>query len=478
MRWQYHGVIFLNRGKMMTETVRLLPDYSADDPLCDIAERLADPLVRSCHYKSLTARRDEIEPVVNAFEIRRESCPNDVKAPLNGLPISVKDQIATAGWPRSFGLERPAQRPDPASASVVQRLQGLGAVVTGKTALPPFAMDFQTFNERRGPTHNPHNPSFTSGGSTGGGAAAVASGMSNLDIGADLSGSLRIPAAWCGVSSYTPTEGLWPNDGLLNRTTTLDHFARIGLTARTSADLGFIWHVLEKHAEAVSTSEHTAKIAIWSPAQQPPCDEDTFACWTAFKAHLSGGNMALETKEMITLFDEGVYEMAGEIIGYETGGLIPWPIRWMMRRDRRASTSSPGFIAHIHEGYRRHVQRYADNLVRLAAFRENLALTWVDVDALLLPVTGICAFKHILPAREKAGGRTYDTVFDTLAGPLPYYDALTRFTLPVTALGWPVVTLPIGRDSNGLPVGAQLVGKPGRDAKLLALAEQIEALLR
>ncbi|WP_082029505.1 amidase family protein [Tateyamaria sp. ANG-S1] len=93
-------------------------------------------------------------------------------------------------------------------------------------------------------TRNPHDLAFTTGGSTGGGAAAVASGMSLLDVGADLSGSLRIPAAWCGVTSYTPTEGFWPNDGLLRGTQRLDHFARIGLTARSAADLKTVWHWL------------------------------------------------------------------------------------------------------------------------------------------------------------------------------------------------------------------------------------------
>jgi aspartyl-tRNA(Asn)/glutamyl-tRNA(Gln) amidotransferase subunit A len=124
---------------------------TARPSLEDTVRALADPVERRRIDDNLKERRDRIEPSVNAFELRKETCPAIVTGPLKGLPVTVKDQVAVAGWPRSFGLEKPSKRPDGTSASLVARLSDLGAVVTGKTALPPNAMDFRTGNARRGP---------------------------------------------------------------------------------------------------------------------------------------------------------------------------------------------------------------------------------------------------------------------------------------------------------------------------------------
>ncbi|MEJ6395375.1 amidase [Gymnodinialimonas sp. 2305UL16-5] len=445
-----------------------------DTPLRQLADDIAAPKARRHLYDALTAQRDAEEPRLNAFEARREICPKTANGPLNGLPITVKDQIAAAGWPRGFGAERIPPKPDRKSASLVARLEDLGAVVTGKTALPPNAMDFQTSNTRRGPTRNPHDPAFTCGGSTGGGAAAVASGMSLVDVGADLSGSLRLPAAWCGVTSFVPGEGGWGNDGLLRGDARLAHFARAGLTARRVEDLAFLWSALE--GTPVPDRKTEPRLALWSPAGQAPCDDQTLGLWHTFRQRITASDIAVEDTSMDMLFTPDVYRLGGEIIGHETGALVPWIIRWFMRRDRRGAQMSPGFVAHVNDGYRRDAGQYQRNLDHLADLRAAAQQSWAHVDALVLPVSGVCAFRHIKPARDQNGVRTYDTMFETGAGPLGYFDALTRFALPITALGWPVVTLPIGRDSNGIPVGAQLVGKPGSDGDLIAIAAGLQDL--
>ncbi|GGX67827.1 amidase [Tateyamaria omphalii] len=463
---------------------RTLPSATANDPtgaqlpeLATLAPTLSDPGTRRDFYAWLTARRDRFEPTVNAFEARKEDCPHSVVGPLNGVPITVKDQIAVTGWPRSFGQEKRQITCDTTSATLIDQLCALGAVVTGKTALPPNAMDFQTFNARRGATCNPHNPDFTTGGSTGGGAAAVACGMSLLDIGADLGGSLRIPAGWCGVTSYTPTENHWPNDGLLPGKSKLDHFARIGLTARTAADIDYINRLLSSDTLAREPLSGSPKIALWSPHQNSPCDQDTLDMWQSLGSALQALPVSIVQTPMSALFDSEVYRLSGEIIGHETGALVPWIIRWLMRRDQRARKTSPGFVAYVHTGYKRDAKRYKGNVDALLSLRAEALKTWSDIDALLLPVTGVCAFRHINPVTDQNGVRTYDTEFETATGRLGYFDALTRFTLPLTALGWPVVTLPIGHDSNGMPVGAQLVGKPGQDARLLRVATAVQSWL-
>jgi Asp-tRNA(Asn)/Glu-tRNA(Gln) amidotransferase A subunit family amidase len=338
-------------------------------------------------------------------------------------------------------------------------------------------MDFQTANARRGPTRNPHDPTRTAGGSTGGGAAAVASGMNLLDIGADLAGSLRIPSAWCGTASYVPTEGAWPKDGLLRGRHDPAHFARIGLTARTARDLAFVRRGLEPGTTAHPETPDALRLGIWHPSGPAPCTPSQMACWHRISARLRADLAGAEARALPGLLDADLLRLGGEIIGHETGALIPWPIRRLLRCDRRARETSPGFVAHVHSGYRRDAGRHRENLDRLAAVRSEGRAIWDGLDALLLPVVGVGAFPHVVPVRDRSGIRRYDVTFDTEAGPRAYFDALTRFTLPLTVMGWPVVTLPVGRDADGMPVGAQLVGKPRRDGRLLALAERIEAFL-
>ena len=337
-------------------------------PLRETVAGLANEATREALYGALRARREDVEPVVNAFEARREQSPRTAKGSLNGLPVTIKDQIAAGGWPRTFGLERPSRRADRASATIVARLVGLGAEVTGKTALPPNALDFQTFNRRRGRTNNPHDPRFTAGGSSGGGAAAVASGMSLLDIGADLAGSLRLPAAWCGVSSLTPTEGAWPADGMLPGGQRLQHFARIGPIARRVDDLVLLWDCLAG-AEAGKETSGSYRIGLWTPDGPAPMEAAARTVWDGFSTRLAATGVNVETDPMRPLFKPESYRLFGEIMGYETGALIPAPIRWLLRRDRSPARRSPGFLAHVHTGYRRDGARHADNLARMAVAR-------------------------------------------------------------------------------------------------------------
>lgn len=442
-------------------------------PLSEIANDIADDERRTALYDALRRQRDRFESSINAFESRREIPPAKAAVPLHGLPITIKDQIAVDGWKRSFGMDRAASKPDSIDAGVVAEMRVLGASVTGKTALPPNAMDFQTFNRRRGHTNNPHDPRFSAGGSSGGGAAAVASGMSLLDFGADLAGSLRLPVAWCGVTSLTPTEGSWPGDGMLHGARRLDHFARIGPIARRVEDLAFVWTCLAGSSGVSAKAASRPRIKLWAPDGTSPCDEVTRTVWTGLKTRFDQTDLNVKTDPMRSLFTPDAYRLFGEIMGHETGALIPAPIRWLLRQDRGAARRSPDFLARIHKGYRRDKTRFTENVRQFETMRTQAMAHWADTDVLILPVTGVCAFEHLAPASDRAGVRDYDHTFETLAGPLGYFDALTRFTVPIGLLGWPVVTLPIGRDANGLPMGAQIVGKPKSEVHLLDLAQRL-----
>src|SRR5689334_5074188 len=137
----------------------------------------------------------------------------DQLGPLHGVPITIKDAIETAGMRTTSGAEMLAEYLPERDAVAVARLRAAGAIVFGKTNLPEFAGDAQTFNELFGTTNNPWDRERTPGGSSGGAAAAVAAGLTGMELGSDLGGSLRIPAHFCGVYTIKPTWGIVPMTG-------------------------------------------------------------------------------------------------------------------------------------------------------------------------------------------------------------------------------------------------------------------------
>src|SRR6188472_2984600 len=137
----------------------------------------------------------------------------DDLGPLHGVPITIKDSIETAGMRTTSGAKMLTDYVPQHDAVTVARLRAAGAIVFGKSNLPEFAGDSQSFNDLFGTTNNPWDPQRTPGGSSGGAAAAVASGLTGLELGSDIGGSLRIPAHFCGVYTIKPTWGIVPMTG-------------------------------------------------------------------------------------------------------------------------------------------------------------------------------------------------------------------------------------------------------------------------
>ena len=171
-------------------------------------------------------RIEELNPglgavvTLDADRARREAAEADRRlargaaaGPLHGLPVTVKDCLETAGLRTTCGAPELAGYVPERDAEAVGRLRSAGAIIMGKTNLPAWASDCQSYNELFGTTNNPWDAGRTPGGSSGGAAAAVAAGLSALELGSDLGGSLRIPAAWCGVYTLKPSFGIIPVDG-------------------------------------------------------------------------------------------------------------------------------------------------------------------------------------------------------------------------------------------------------------------------
>ena len=392
---------------------------------------------------------------------------------LHGLPITVKDQIAVAGYPRNFGLDVPAKNECTETASVIQKFIDAGATIIGKTSLPPYALDFQTFNQRTGCTNNPWDTDRTPGGSSGGGAAAVASGMSYIDIGTDLSGSLRLPAAYCGVFSLLPSdiEDI-ETDGLMLNNNSLKHFARIGPIARSLEDLELAWSIMSKKR---IKQEKITKVNIGVLAFEDDFVEPQIT--NKFKETTSillRQGITIKSQTFKSLFNHEVYKTFGEIMGFETGVFIPAPFRFLMRLfGKNVTQRSPKFLKHVYSGYRRNKKDYQHAILSRKDLQKKFDSEIKEFNAILLPVCGVQPFKHRAPDSDRNGIRDYIKPFTIGVSNMGYLDALSSFTVPVSLMGNPVVTIPLGIDEDGLPVGAQLVGKKGKEWELLEVAKVV-----
>lgn len=175
---------------------------------------------------------------------------------LDGLPLTIKDSFETAGLRTRSGAEDLADHVPTHDAVAVARLRGQGAVIMGKTNTPAYCQDLHTDNSLFGPTLNPHDPAHTTGGSSGGPAAAVAAHLTPADLGSDLAGSLRLPAHYCGVYGLRPTLGLVPTRGHIPRPSgwiSSSDMLTPGLLARHPRDLALLFDALTTPSPAENT---------------------------------------------------------------------------------------------------------------------------------------------------------------------------------------------------------------------------------
>ncbi len=381
------------------------------------------------------------------------AAPRD--GPLRGLTLGVKDNVDVAGMPTTAGLAAMAARIATADAPCVAGLRAAGAVILGKTAMHEGAFGATTDTPRL--CHNPARFGFTPGGSSGGSAAAVAAGLCDLALGTDTMGSLRIPAAYCGVVGLKPTAGLVPRSGVVALSPTLDHVGVLAATPRLAArgldamvaedaadaasrpaPLG--WHAVPASALAVQG----LRIGLPVPAQQAAMDPALRTAWEQAAATLRAHGAVVQPIAMPG-WDAGSTRRAGLLlIEAEAAALYPDMID-------DAEAASPAFRAALAYGRDAGSVRLARALARLAEARAAWLRALDACDALLLPTAPQRAFAH--------GGRA------------PADQA--EFCAPANIAGLPALSIPWPAPDGGLPCAVQLVGAPFAEALLVGIAERL-----
>ncbi|HEY3797933.1 MAG TPA: amidase family protein [Caulobacteraceae bacterium] len=405
----------------------------------------------------------------------------DALGPLAGLPMTIKDTFDVEGMPASAGLDqyRHGKRPD---AVVVSHARTAGAVVWGKTNVPVLAGDFQTFNDVYGVTNNPWDLTRTPGGSSGGAAAALATHMTALEIGSDIGGSLRTPASFCGVYSHKPTWGLVsqlghvpPKPGSLAER----DLNVVGPMARSARDLRLLLTVIE--GATPSPGMHalpeleSLRIGVWLDEPAYPLDPEVRTVLEAFAKELEGAGAHVAS--VVSPVDAGALLAAYRTLLASTlaadmppaqlgqmkalGGVSRLALR--LGADPESLLGLPAAYVSTHLEWMAADEARA----RVAAQARRL---FAQYDVILAPLTPVAAFPHDptpIPTRKL----TFST------GEKHGCLIMLRWIALATACGLPATAIPAGQTRAGLPVGAQLIGPRGADAKTIAIAEAIEARL-
>ena len=400
---------------------------------------------------------------------------------LAGLPMTVKDTFDVAGMAASSGLVEMRRRMT-GDAVVVAHARHAGAVIWGKTNVPVMAGDWQTANSLYGVTNNPWDVTRTPGGSSGGAAAALASRVTALEIGSDIGGSLRVPASFCGVYAHKPTWGLVsprghvpPHPGSYAER----DLNVVGPMARSARDLRLLLSVIEAGAlapRAAPADLKTVKIGLWLDDPHCPLDPEVRATLAAFAADLRAAGAEVEpipspVDMQVLLF--AYRTLLGAVLGedmpvealrrLEMGR--PFAKRALARGDGPLS-SAVATLAYT----ARHREWMGADAVR-ARLRHELAGVFDSYSVILAPVAPVAAFPH---DPRPFGRRTLEM---SDGQPIPYNAMLTWIGL-ATALHLPATTVPAGLTAGGLPVGAQLIGPLGGDARTLAIAQAIDENVR
>jgi aspartyl-tRNA(Asn)/glutamyl-tRNA(Gln) amidotransferase subunit A len=374
------------------------------------------------------------------------------RGPLHGIPISLKDIIDECGVVTTAGSRVLGGRIAERDATVRTRLREAGAIVIGRTNMHEFALGTTSEDSAFGPVRNPLDSERSAGGSSGGSAAAVATGMGLASVGSDTGGSIRIPAAACGIVGLKPSRGDVPTDGVIPLSQTLDH---VGPLARTVADALLLHGVIaaaDVHLEPIEPRAiRLRKLGGYFDSVEPAVGG---AYRRALEA-LTQAGMTISTAEI----------GGADIISEAYANIVlPEAAHWHAPfLDSRAAEYSPAVHARLLHGRTISVTAYFDALDTCRTLRAAVDAALAGCDAIVLPTLPIVA--PLLGA----------TAMELGASVIPIRAAMLRHTQLFNLTGHPAISLPIPVD--GLPVGLQLVGRRGRTADLGAVALVCERVL-
>jgi amidase len=447
-------------------------------PLSEMAS-----LTRSGSVSSLelvNAHLDRIEkrnPELNAFtmvladqarESARRADQGLKSGRLHGVPVTVKDSFDLTGFPTRLGSFFVSEAPASEDAAVVARLRREGAIILGKTNTPEFLVSYESDNFVTGRTNNPWDLERTPGGSSGGEAAAIASGCSPGGVGSDAGGSIRVPAHFCGIAGLKPTPGRISSVGHQP----LDPIKGIGVVgpmARSVADVRLLFEVLAGYDERDSVSAPVPirepgfrsgagdiRIGVMEQFYDVPVEPSIRQCVRDAASALAGLGFAVDE------FHPAGLERAPNLWNFFFGTLLAQSMRERIAgREKEAHWTYTENLDLAKDSAPISARQVVESLAARDAMRRKLLGQMRRSPVLLTPVSSIPAFRHRERKFEVEGRRI--GLFQAMM-------TVTTFNL----LGLPALVVPFGMSEEGLPIGIQLVGQPWEEELLLEIGVRLE----
>ncbi|WP_417566157.1 amidase [Marinobacter sp.] len=431
---------------------------------------------------------DEQSALASAREADQQRAANNVKGPLHGLPLTLKDTWEVAGMACTAGAPALRNHRPETHADVVQRLEDAGAIILGKTNVPIYATDLQSYNKLFGVTNNPHNPDLTPGGSSGGAAAALAAGMTPLEVGSDLAGSIRIPAHFCGVFGHKPTRSLVSFRGHIPGppgTQSRPDLVEGGPMARNARDLELLLKVIagprpsEERSWALNMTPaelqtlDQARVGLW--LEDPLCPVEqalTEGYRTLGKSLADRGALVTEAHHPLLSLEHILptyFNLLGSLLSISLKPAQRRQMKWIARLEPWLKFLGPmtPFIGEYGRGVNQPVYQWMAWSEMREKMRAQIESLFREVDVLLTPITPTTAIRHdhshpVFKRRITVAGQ-----------PRPYMDQFCWIAF-ATLLGLPATSVPIGRTKDGLPFNIQVIGAPGMDLTTIRFAQLLE----
>ena len=431
--------------------------------------------------QAVLARIEAVNPLVNAYvTVPREAALGAARSataalrrraslpPLHGIPVSIKDLTPTKGIRTTWGSRIFEHHVPSEDALTVTRLKAAGAIVVGKTNTPEFGAGGNTFNAVFGATRNPWNLALTCGGSSGGAAVALAAGMGPLAQGSDTGGSLRLPAAFCGVVGFRTTPGLVP---VYPRELAWDSLSVSGPMARTVADIALMLSVMAGPDDRAPLS-YDVDTRAFPAAVRRPSIRGWRVAWTpdlgglmpvdAEVARVAAGacHVFRSLGARVTTASPSFAELNDIVLGTRGLSMVA------LHADRLAQwrgAMQKGLVWNIEQGLGLTVQDVGRAEKLRSALWERVRRFMERYDLLILPTVAVPPFPVEQPYPTTINGT-----------PLENYTQWFFLTYAISVTGLPVISVPAGFTRDGLPVGIQIVGRRRHEAAVLAAAAAFE----
>ncbi|HEX7960699.1 MAG TPA: amidase [Terriglobales bacterium] len=456
-----------------------MPVTRSENELSDLGLAQAAELLKSQRVSPVELTRacleriEKLDPLLNAFiTVTAESALAEARAaeeeitqgrwrgPLHGIPIALKDIIETAGVRTTAASALYENQVPHHDAEIVRRLREAGAVFVGKLNLHEFAYGGSGVISHYGPVRNPWIPEHITGGSSSGSAAAVAAGLCYAAIGTDTSGSIRLPASFCGIAGLKPSYGLVSVRGVMPLSWSYDH---VGPMTRTVADAAMLLQVIAGYDEKEIYSLQFEESDYAAALNQSPDRLRLGVPREHFWKDLDG-EVARCLDEALSILTSLVTEIREVAIPVDEDRTVFKAESYAVHEQHLAARSDqyqPETLRRIRSGADVSATEYILKLQGLQTMRRSSRELFNDVDLLVTPTS------PVLPPR-------FAEIEADPSSLRPMELTMLRNTRPFNVLGLPTISVPCGFSKSGLPIGMQITGASGNDALVLSLARAYE----